>query len=197
MRQLLLHYCYACNRNESMQAYRLQRLQNNNGPGDHLDDGGSKHLWQVSQYLPDYTVQQPRRQSSSWLRIPAVQYRLRQQMQLLARRKTNSVHTGAHYVCQQENLLSYGDINAYSDVTANERHGCPTAVNGISLEASKFSSLQRRRRTLYILGLANKVITGLFAARHQCGGDPEKQLKLIRCFWLRYVVNTSCSSSVL
>jgi hypothetical protein len=25
------------------------------------DDGGSKHLWNVSQFLPDYTVQHPRR----------------------------------------------------------------------------------------------------------------------------------------
>jgi hypothetical protein len=30
------------------------------------DDGGSKFLWNVSLYLPDYTVQHPRRQPSSW-----------------------------------------------------------------------------------------------------------------------------------
>jgi hypothetical protein len=29
------------------------------------DDGGSKHLWNVSKLLPDYTAQQPRRQPSS------------------------------------------------------------------------------------------------------------------------------------
>jgi hypothetical protein len=29
------------------------------------DDGGSKHVWNVSKLLPDYTAQQPRRQSSS------------------------------------------------------------------------------------------------------------------------------------
>jgi hypothetical protein len=31
------------------------------------DDGGSKHLWNVVKLLPDYTVQQPRRQQSSYL----------------------------------------------------------------------------------------------------------------------------------
>jgi hypothetical protein len=30
------------------------------------DDGGSKHLWNVSKLLPDYIVQQPRRQLSSY-----------------------------------------------------------------------------------------------------------------------------------
>jgi hypothetical protein len=30
------------------------------------DDGGSKHLWNVGQFLPDYAAQQPRRQSSSF-----------------------------------------------------------------------------------------------------------------------------------
>jgi hypothetical protein len=30
------------------------------------DDGGSKHLWNVSKYLPDYTAQQPTTQSPSW-----------------------------------------------------------------------------------------------------------------------------------
>jgi hypothetical protein len=30
------------------------------------DDGGSKHLWNVSKLLPDYTAQQPRRQPSSY-----------------------------------------------------------------------------------------------------------------------------------
>jgi hypothetical protein len=30
------------------------------------DDGGSKHLWNVSKLLPDYTVQPPRRQQSSY-----------------------------------------------------------------------------------------------------------------------------------
>jgi hypothetical protein len=34
----------------------------------HPQDGGSKHLWNVGQFLPDYTAQHPRRQSSSqWL----------------------------------------------------------------------------------------------------------------------------------
>jgi hypothetical protein len=28
-------------------------------------DGGGKHLWNVHKLLPDYTAQQPRRQSSS------------------------------------------------------------------------------------------------------------------------------------
>jgi hypothetical protein len=32
---------------------------------DRLDDGGSKYVWKVSQFLPDYTAQHPRRQSSS------------------------------------------------------------------------------------------------------------------------------------
>jgi hypothetical protein len=31
----------------------------------HPDDAGSKHLWNVGKLLPDYTAQQPRRQSSS------------------------------------------------------------------------------------------------------------------------------------
>jgi hypothetical protein len=30
------------------------------------DDGGSKHLWNVGKFLPDYTEQQPRRWSSSY-----------------------------------------------------------------------------------------------------------------------------------
>jgi hypothetical protein len=30
------------------------------------DDGGSRHLWNVSQFLPDYETQYPRRQSYSW-----------------------------------------------------------------------------------------------------------------------------------
>jgi hypothetical protein len=30
------------------------------------DDGGSKNLWNVGKLLPDYTVQQPRRRSSSY-----------------------------------------------------------------------------------------------------------------------------------
>jgi hypothetical protein len=30
------------------------------------DDGGSKHLWNVGQFLPDYTAQRPRRQSLSF-----------------------------------------------------------------------------------------------------------------------------------
>jgi hypothetical protein len=30
------------------------------------DNGDSKHLWNVSKFLPDYTAQQPRRQSSSY-----------------------------------------------------------------------------------------------------------------------------------
>jgi hypothetical protein len=30
------------------------------------DDGGSKHLWNVGQFLPDYTAQHPRRQPSSF-----------------------------------------------------------------------------------------------------------------------------------
>jgi hypothetical protein len=33
---------------------------------DHLDNRGSKHLWNVSKLLPDYTAQHPRRQSSSY-----------------------------------------------------------------------------------------------------------------------------------
>jgi hypothetical protein len=32
----------------------------------HPDDGGSKHLRNVRKLLPDYTVQQPIRQPSSW-----------------------------------------------------------------------------------------------------------------------------------
>jgi hypothetical protein len=32
----------------------------------HPEDGGSKHLWNVSQFLPDHTVQYPSRQSSSY-----------------------------------------------------------------------------------------------------------------------------------
>jgi hypothetical protein len=32
----------------------------------HPDDGGSKHLWNVSKLLPDYMTQKPRRQSSSY-----------------------------------------------------------------------------------------------------------------------------------
>jgi hypothetical protein len=35
----------------------------------HPNDGGSKLLWNVSQYLPDYTVQHPRRQPSSYLSL--------------------------------------------------------------------------------------------------------------------------------
>jgi hypothetical protein len=31
------------------------------------DDGGIKHLWNISKLLPDYMVQHPRRQSSSYL----------------------------------------------------------------------------------------------------------------------------------
>jgi hypothetical protein len=31
------------------------------------DDGGSKHPWNVSKFLPDYTEQHPRRLSSSYL----------------------------------------------------------------------------------------------------------------------------------
>jgi hypothetical protein len=31
------------------------------------DDEGSKHLWNISKLLPDYMVQQPRRQSYSFL----------------------------------------------------------------------------------------------------------------------------------
>jgi hypothetical protein len=31
--------------------------------GDDDDDGGSKHLWNVGEFLPDYTAQHPRRQS--------------------------------------------------------------------------------------------------------------------------------------
>jgi hypothetical protein len=34
-------------------------------PGRCLDDGGSKHLWNVGKILPDYMAQQPRRQPSS------------------------------------------------------------------------------------------------------------------------------------
>jgi hypothetical protein len=34
---------------------------------DRNNDGGKKHLWNVSQYLPDYTVQHPRRQQSSYI----------------------------------------------------------------------------------------------------------------------------------
>jgi hypothetical protein len=34
-------------------------------PGDRRpDDGDSKHLWNVGQFLPEYKVQLPRRQSS-------------------------------------------------------------------------------------------------------------------------------------
>jgi hypothetical protein len=33
------------------------------------DDGGSKLLWNISQYLPDYMVQHPRRQPSSYLSL--------------------------------------------------------------------------------------------------------------------------------
>jgi hypothetical protein len=33
----------------------------------HPDDGGRKRLWNVSQFLPDYVVQHPRRQSFSFL----------------------------------------------------------------------------------------------------------------------------------
>jgi hypothetical protein len=32
---------------------------------DGPDNGGSKHLWNVRQFLPDYKVQHQRRQSSS------------------------------------------------------------------------------------------------------------------------------------
>jgi hypothetical protein len=36
--------------------------------GDHRpDDGGSKHLWNISQFLPNYTTQHPKRQSFSYL----------------------------------------------------------------------------------------------------------------------------------
>jgi hypothetical protein len=33
----------------------------------HPDDGGSKNLWNVDQFLPDYTAQHPRRQPSSYI----------------------------------------------------------------------------------------------------------------------------------
>jgi hypothetical protein len=33
--------------------------------GDHPDDGGNKHVWNIGQLLPDYTALHPRRQSSS------------------------------------------------------------------------------------------------------------------------------------
>jgi hypothetical protein len=32
----------------------------------HPDDGVSKHLWNVSKFLPDFTAQEPRRQPSSY-----------------------------------------------------------------------------------------------------------------------------------
>jgi hypothetical protein len=31
----------------------------------HPDDGGIKHLWNVGQFLPDYMVQHPQKQSSA------------------------------------------------------------------------------------------------------------------------------------
>jgi hypothetical protein len=34
--------------------------------GDRPEDGGSKHLRNVSQFLPDYTALHPRRQPSSY-----------------------------------------------------------------------------------------------------------------------------------
>jgi hypothetical protein len=36
------------------------------GSHSSIDDEGSKHVWNVGILLPDYTAQQPRRQSSSW-----------------------------------------------------------------------------------------------------------------------------------
>jgi hypothetical protein len=30
------------------------------------DDGGDKHVWNVGQYIPNYTVQRPIRQPSSY-----------------------------------------------------------------------------------------------------------------------------------
>jgi hypothetical protein len=39
-----------------------------------VSDSGSRHLWNVSQFLPDYTAQHPRRQSSSyWVQTRPVQ----------------------------------------------------------------------------------------------------------------------------
>jgi hypothetical protein len=35
--------------------------------GDHPEVGGSKHLWNIGERLPDYMVQQPIRQSSAYL----------------------------------------------------------------------------------------------------------------------------------
>jgi hypothetical protein len=39
--------------------------------GDRPDDGGSKDLWNVGKTLPDYTVLQPRRQTSSLKMLPS------------------------------------------------------------------------------------------------------------------------------
>jgi hypothetical protein len=44
------------------------------GGRDRPDDGGSKHLWNVDKLLPDYTLQQPRRQPSFLLCLHEGEY---------------------------------------------------------------------------------------------------------------------------
>jgi hypothetical protein len=47
-----------------MTAFKFHNIGSPKHQGNHPDDEGSKHLWNVSKLLPDYMVQQPKIQPS-------------------------------------------------------------------------------------------------------------------------------------
>jgi hypothetical protein len=54
-----------CSLVEVYQRFRSPCCQGDDGGSPRPEDGGSKDPWNVGKFLPDYTAQQRRRQSSS------------------------------------------------------------------------------------------------------------------------------------
>jgi hypothetical protein len=69
-------------------AYYLHHL------GDHHSDvGGSKHLWNVSQYLQDYKAKHPRRQPSSYCHCENLKSHCYYSYRLIHEKQKKSFHT--------------------------------------------------------------------------------------------------------
>jgi hypothetical protein len=59
----------------------------------HLDGGGSKHLWNVTKLLPDYTAQQPRTQSTTFLLLWEPQFSIIERIEMHISYATRQLNT--------------------------------------------------------------------------------------------------------
>jgi hypothetical protein len=95
-------------------------ISGSHGCGEYEDgcllghDGGNKRLWNVGKLLPDYRVQQPRRQLSSWQIIVAIHMKCRMAVDYKNLKKFCLKH---YFVCRRVlTLLWHCGWHTYPEV---------------------------------------------------------------------------------